>query len=161
MDDATPPKKPTRRILLGGALGAAAVGAAYAGGWYWFKVRTGDTEAMILSVLRRNLRDLEVREEDLRAFALELQERFAEHRRLAMLGMLAPLYEHVDLYDWVPGAQPSFRRFEDTVVGEFLMSTDFFEHGPDSGQPLTYYGPYTPYLRICGNPFAELDEPGG
>jgi|GEM_PF-1184412 len=147
-----------RRFLLYGAAGAAAVGAAYAGGWWWFKVRRGDTEDMIVSILKRHLAGLPVAEEDMRAFARHLQPRFARHRRLAMLGMLGPIYERVDVISWVPGSQPGFRRIEDAVVGEFLLSTDYFDEDADTSEGITYIGPYDAYARICGNPFARLEE---
>jgi hypothetical protein len=151
--------RPSRRkLLLGGAAGAAAVVAAYTGGWWWFKVRSGDTEDLVVSVLRRNLRGLAFAEEDMRSFARAVQGRFSSNRRLALLGMLGPLYEHIHVYKLLPRSYQSFRRFEDAVVGDFLLSTDFFEHRPEPEAPLTYHGLHDTYSRICANPFAQLDE---
>ncbi len=137
-----------RRFLLWGAAAAGVVGAAYAGGWWWFKVRTGDTEDLIVSVLRRHLGSLPISETDMRRFARKQQKRFAPNHRLAMLGMLGPVYERINIFELLPGSRVSFRRFEDVVVGEFLLSTDFFTREPNSGGALTYLGPYDPYERL-------------
>lgn len=147
-----------RRFLLYGAAGAAVLTAAYAGGWWWFKVRTGDTEELVMSVLRRHLKGMPIAEEDMRNFARSLQKRYSEHRRLAMLGMLGPIYERVDIYRLMPESRRSFRRFEDTVVGEFLLATDFFDNDADESEPIAYFGPYNTYSRICANPFARFEE---
>jgi hypothetical protein len=147
-----------RRFLFYGATGAALVAAAYCGGWYWLKVRQGDTEDLVVSVLRRHLKGLPVAEVDMRNFARSLQKRYSKHRRLAMLGMLGPIYERVDIISPLPNTRRSFRRFEDTVVGEFLLSTDFFDTDADTSEQISYFGPYSTYSRICSNPFAVLDE---
>lgn len=159
MTDHPMPKTFTRRrFLLYGASGAAVLAAAYAGGWWWFKVRNGDTEDLIVSVLRKHLKGMPIDEADMRNFARSLQKRYSAHRRLAMIGMLGPIYERLDIYRLMPETRKSFRRFEDTVVGEFLLSTDFFDNNEDISEPIAYFGPYNTYSRICANPFAQFDE---
>lgn len=146
-----------RRLLLTGAAGAAAIAAAYSGAWWYYKVRTGDTEDLIVSVLRRHLGAVPIKDSDMLRFARAVQERYAKNRRLAMMGMLGPIYQRVNVYKLLPSSYESFRRFEDAVVGDFLMSTDFFDRTRKAGTRLNYYGLYTSYERICGNPFAVLD----
>ena len=147
-----------RRLFAYGALAGAAATAAYTTGWWWFKVRTGDTQDLIIAVLRRHLDGLPVAEEDMRAFALALQPRYAQHTRLAQLGMLAPLYQRFNLFRFIPRTAASFRHFEDEVVAEFLFSTDFFDPERDPVEPVNYYGARDAERRICGNPFANFDE---
>ena len=151
------PKFNRRRLLLYGALAGAGLAAAYAGGWYWVRVRNGDTEDLIVSILRRRLRGLQVAPEDMRDFARALQPRFAQHSRLAMLGMLGPIYERVNVYRFLPYSALSFRRFENQIVQEFLLSSDFFAEGADPARPVQYFGARDPVRRICDNPFAVFD----
>lgn len=147
-----------RKLLLFGALGASAAAAAYSGGWYWFKVREGDTEELIVSILRRHLKGIPVEERHFHDYARSVQERYQDQRRLAMLGMLGPLYERVDVIALMPASSVPFRRFEDAVVGEFLMSTDYFRERADEREPLLYFGRYDPYVALCSNPLARFGE---
>jgi len=146
-----------RRFLLTGAAAGAALGAAYVGGWWYYRVRTGDTRGLVLSVLHRHLRHLQVEERDLKSFAEAMHERFSSQRRLAWMGMLGGVYEFVNIYNLVPQTRRGFRGFEDAIVSDFLLSTDFFDNGADDSQPLVYRHAHDPYERICANPFASFD----
>jgi hypothetical protein len=146
-----------RRLLAYCALTGVGACAAYGTGWWWFKVRPGDTEDLIVSVLRRNLAGMAVAEEDMRAFAQEVQPRYSDQPRLAQLGILAPLYERFNVYRHIPRTAFSFRRFEDEVVGEFLFSSNFFDAGRNTADPIEYYGARDPKRRICSNLFANFD----
>jgi hypothetical protein len=147
-----------RRLFAYSALIGVAATAAYSVGWWWFKVRQGDTEDLIVSVLRRHLRGLPVLEKDMRDFAQALQPRFAEHARLAQLGMFGPLYERFNVIRFVPGSATSFRYFEDLIVGEFLLSTDFFSAEREQDAEVQYFGARDTKRLICNNPFANFDE---
>lgn len=146
-----------RRLLALAALVGAAGGATYTGAWWYFKGRAGDTEAMILSILRRHLGPLRAREEDLRAFARALRPRFTQQRGMAMFGMLGPVYERVDLLRELPLVAASLQSFEDQVVGEFLLSTNVFTDWPGEPAPVEYLGLRAAGPLICQNPFARFE----
>lgn len=45
------------------------------------------------------------------------------------------------------------------IVGDFLISTDFFINKMDPQKPVKYTGIYDPYQRPCSNPFSNLFYP--
>ena len=47
-----------------------------------------------------------------------------------------------------------YQDHKNQIIGEFLLSTNFFYQNPDSSQQIRYQGLYDPYLRPCSNPFA-------
>lgn len=144
-----------RKLLLGGALGAGAAAALYSGGWWYFKVREPDPTDIILAVLRKHTARLIVRDEDLVAFAEAIRERHTHSATLAWMGMLGPVYRRLDIFHLTREMRGKMRRFEDEVVGEFLLSTDFFYRGADETRELRYLGVFDPYERQCMNPFVE------
>jgi len=146
-----------RLFTYGTLLGAWGMGA-YTVGWWWFKARKGNTESLILSILHRHLAGLPVAEEDMERFARAIQPRFARRVRLAQLGMLGPLYERFDLIRFIPGSAETFRSFEDLIVSEFLLSSDFFSPHRSEREPIRYFGLRDPSRGVCGNPFARFEE---
>lgn len=143
-----------RRLLLGGTLGVGAAFALYSGGWWYFKVREPDPTDIILAVLRRHLDKLIVKEEDLIAFAEAIREKHAHSKTLAWMGMVGPVYQRVDVFSLSSASRAKMRRFEDEIVSEFLLSTDFFHRGADESRELRYLGVFDPYKWKCMNPFA-------
>lgn len=45
------------------------------------------------------------------------------------------------------------------IVGDFLLSTDFFINKMDVTKPVKYIGIYDPYHKPCSNPFSNLFYP--
>lgn len=45
------------------------------------------------------------------------------------------------------------------IVGDFLLSTDFFTNKMDIKRPVKYIEVYDPYQRPCSNPFSNLFYP--
>lgn len=52
-----------------------------------------------------------------------------------------------------------YLQYRSDIVGDFLLSTDFFINKMDATQPVSYIGIYNPYLRPCSNPFSNLYYP--
>ncbi|MBL6448899.1 hypothetical protein JMN32_21485 [Fulvivirga sp. 29W222] len=52
-----------------------------------------------------------------------------------------------------------YLQYRSDIVGDFLLSTDFFINKMDRDKTVTYIGLYNPYLRPCSNPFSNLYYP--
>jgi len=143
-----------RKLLLGGALGAGAAAALYCGGWWYLKVREPDPTDILLAILRKHTARLIVKDEDLVAFVEAIKGRHEHSATLAWMGMLGPIYRHLDVFSLTREMRGKMRLLEDEVVGEFLLSTDFFHRGADEKRELRYLGVFDPYERQCMNPFA-------
>jgi len=52
-----------------------------------------------------------------------------------------------------------YRQYRSEIVGDFLLSTDFFMNKMDEDQALNYIALYHPYKRACSNPFSNLYYP--
>ncbi len=74
--------------------------------------------------------------------------------KLNKFSFLYPLYNYTNLLDKTPFAS-KIRSFEEKVVTNFLMSTDFFRNGADETKPVKYLFYYDPYAAPCQNPLAE------
>lgn len=142
--------KLTRRKLLafGGGLGVTALyGAAK---WRW-----GNPADVIVSILKRRVGFLSVDRESFHVFAksyLAFREEYLQQlRHLSAFSM--PL-GYFSPYGWVKQGH-AFRRLEDNVVSEYLLSTDFFHHGADERRPIQYVTFYDPMRSPCRNPFAR------
>lgn len=49
-----------------------------------------------------------------------------------------------------------YNQYRSDIIGDFLLSTDFFVNKMDTSKPVTYIGLYNPYMRPCSNPFSNL-----
>jgi hypothetical protein len=134
-------------IVNGSVAGAAGLGlaASYA---------LSSEESVIVAILRRRLGPLQVEAADLESFSRSYVKFRAGYRRqLRLLGSVAALLRLVTPYPFLNMGSP-FRRLEDNVVSNFLLSTDFFEHGADVARPLRYVGMFDPYVQPCRRLFA-------
>lgn len=52
-----------------------------------------------------------------------------------------------------------YSQYKSDLIGEFLLSTDFFMNQMDSSKEIKYIGLYSPYKRACSNPFSNLYYP--
>lgn len=50
-------------------------------------------------------------------------------------------------------------QYRSDIVGDFLLSTNFFMNKMDSSKTIDYIGLYNPYARPCSNPFSNLYYP--
>lgn len=49
-----------------------------------------------------------------------------------------------------------YRQYRSEIVGDFLLSTDFFIHKMEEDRAVNYIALYNPYKRACSNPFSNL-----
>lgn len=52
-----------------------------------------------------------------------------------------------------------YLQYRSDIVGDFLLSTDFFANKMDNNRTIKYIGLYNPYLRPCSNPFSNVFYP--
>jgi len=68
------------------------------------------------------------------------------------------------LLDYLPIPLPykyKYIQYRSEIVGDFLLSTDFFMNRMDTSKEVAYLGLYNPYKRPCSNPFSNLYYPEG
>ena len=145
-----------RRLLLGG-MGAAAVAVIGVAAFGKMGI-----EAEIVSVLRRRLAYLKLDDGGLQAFAKD--------QASAVVGKKIPTWNRLR-YHFLSAVSPSWKRYyrsydtrsriirtEDTLIQNYLLSTDFFLNGGDETQTIKYVAYYDP-MRPCQNPFARSPVP--
>jgi hypothetical protein len=142
-----------RRFLISLAALTVLVGAG--GRTFWLKLQPAS--ALIAAALRRHLEDLIVSREDVHRFAVDHARHISPKERFALgvLAPLAPLYVHIETLAKA-FAGKRLRRFEEAVVTNFLLGTDFFGPAADESRPIRYLGYPDPYVRPCGNPLARV-----
>ena len=60
-------------------------------------------------------------------------------------------------YGWLPlPFSVKYKEYRSNIVGDFLLSTDFFLNSMDEQGIITYIGYYEPYRRPCSSPFSNL-----
>ena len=141
-----------RRLLLGG-LGI--VGVAGIGAWGFGRMAA---RGQIEAALRRRLAFLRLDEAGVHAFAKD--------QVAALLGKRMPTWNRLR-YHFLSAVAPSFKRYyrladkrsriakaEDSLVANYLLSSDFFLNGADESRTVKYVAFYDP-LHPCGNPFAR------
>lgn len=137
-----------RKLLIGGGVVAAA--GAGLGVSYVF----AREEDAVKAVLRRRLSPLNIEEAELAKFSTDYVRSRRQYRsQFRLLGSVAALYQRITPYELLPMRSP-LRRLEDNIVSNFLLATDFFEHGADSTRPLRYQGLHDPYASPCRRLFA-------
>ncbi|MEM7034922.1 MAG: hypothetical protein AAF629_35610 [Chloroflexota bacterium] len=144
-------KKISRRLFLyAGLITSITAGL---GGWWFFKVRDGDIDRIIMAMIYKKLPYLNLDEAGVRAFASDYAQ-FIPEEKVTVLswgGVLSPIYQYTSLLN-----SARVDNLADTVARFYLISTDFFWHGEDETRLVKYLGLYDPYQRPCGNPFANL-----
>jgi hypothetical protein len=139
---------PSRRKFLAWSL-AAGIAPAYAlYAWRW-----GDPAAIIVAILKRRVGYLRVEHGSFYEFARTyVSSRREYERQLATLSAVSLPMQLISPYRWLRQGH-ALRRLEDSVVSDYLLSTDFFFHGADEQRAVTYVAFYDPYARPCSNPF--------
>ena len=138
-----------RRFLLLGAGGAVVIATGY-GVARWYR---GDPTSVIVALLERRLGYLHVDRTSFHRFATDYVESRKEYKQeLARMALFSLPYRYVTPYPLLKQGH-SLRRLESNVVSQYLLSTDFFEHGADESRPVVYVEFHDPYSIACRNPF--------
>ncbi len=141
-----------RRDFLVLALGAAVLGA---GAWIFGRTRRRPADT-IVAILREKLADLDLDEHDLRRYAEAYVETLPPTERALLVGLTGfALPSGTSLLGRRRPPPSPLRELEDSIVGGFLMSTDFFRDG--AARPPRFVQLYDPYAMPCRNPFARFD----
>lgn len=143
------PRLLSRRAWLAWILTAGALGTFGLVRW-----RRRDAADLVVAILERRVGFLQVDRESFAVFARDWLAVPSRARRPAQFAVVSGVFRHVNVYDWVPPGH-AFRRFEDAIVSNYLLSTDFFDHGADEARTVTYLGAYDPVSAICRNPFGR------
>lgn len=143
-------KKLSRRQV---GLGFLALSASL-GGYAAFKWFFGDPTEVTLAILRRRVGYLNVSSATLERFALDYAAWKGRRKQLAQLSVLALPLRVGTPYDFL-GTTSALRRLEDSVVSQFLLSTDFFFNDADTTRPVTYLSFYEPMSAVCRNPLCR------
>lgn len=140
-----------RRQLTGGLLALAVASAAVVGSLVNY-----DITDYIRQVLLRLLGPFEMAEADMAAFSRDFT------RPIDLKGwtgwmLRAGGWSHMDGYLAAAGPadiQPRFEGFDRTLLGAFILSTNYLEVYEAGGGQVVYSGLDAP----CSNPFARFDE---
>jgi hypothetical protein len=149
VNDVAPTAISRRKVLkysaLSAALAAAGIGIVYS---------RATSMDVVVAVLKRRLDPLGL-DVSYALFAAQYVEFRAEFRdKLRMLGSLAWFFRIGSPYEWLPMNHP-LRRMEDNIVSNFMLSTDYFEHGKAEGRQIRYVGWHDPYERPCRKFFGD------
>lgn len=115
-------------------------------------------EKVIFKILSKDLSHLNINEQLFTQFIREAREnnhwnkKFFNNKKQ----MLVRAYY---LLTYIPIPLPyeyKYLQYRSEIVGDFLLSTDFFMNKMDVNKKITYLGLYNPYKRPCSNPFSNL-----
>lgn len=136
-----------RRYVLLSGIGAAC-------GLLGLRIALSRDESAIAKVVYKRLPYLRLDDEGVRQFARDIKEQHvASSLRLHLIDAAGGLYtgsamsEHNKVND-------ALHHGEDRIVGQYLLSSDFFRNGADETRTVRYMGYYDPMVP-CNNPFAR------
>ncbi len=152
----------SRRSFL--SLGVLVIGLL-AISWVWLAFRRNQASDLVVAILRRRVGYLKTPPGCFQEFAESYLVDKAKYRELLdQLAVLAFPLTYVTIYPFL-SMNHGLRRLENTVVSQFLLSTDFFQNGADESRELKYIAYYDPYVAACRHPFrvaaAPLDAASG
>lgn len=145
------PLKLSRRRFIAGVAAALVLCSCYVAHWWWRYVRARDPSTLIRAIVERHARGMQIASADIDRFASDFGPELMGFtgNSAAWAGILAPAYRMLDLLAWSETLGSQLRLLEDHVMTRFLMSTDFFFNGADSGKPVRYLVLYDPLKHPC------------
>ena len=115
-------------------------------------------EEMLLKILRSDLKGLKVNEDTISKYLLDYKKENPLRFKSSKEQFIKASYL-LD-YPFVPNPyKHKYQQFRSLLVGNFLLSTDFFINKMDVAKEVNYMGIYNPHLRPCANPFSYLYYP--
>lgn len=133
---------------------------ASAGLYGAFKWLTGGPEDIVIAILHRRVGHFKIDAKVFSEFTKDyLTSKKGARKQLKILSVLSDPLEYVSPYRLLPFSNP-YRRLEDNVVSQFLLSTDFFQQGASIDNNINYLGFYDPLHAICRNPLMKHIEFG-
>lgn len=113
---------------------------------------------VIIKILKSDLSHLNVDDTLFEKFVTEAQQNNHWKKKFfdAKKQMFVRAYYILDsLYLPLP-YKYKYRQYRSEIVGDFLLSTDFFLNKMNPEKKVTYLALYNPYKRPCSNPFSNL-----
>ena len=115
-----------------------------------------DFETVVFKMLQHDLAFLKVRESDFTRFIQEARGSNYWNR----IHMDKKKRAFVILYFLLPNVglpyQFKYVQLRGLIVGNFLLSTDFFQNKMNEEAPITYIALFDPEITPCQNPFSNL-----
>lgn len=129
---------------------------AFVGSFLFF-----DFNQVVVKILSKDLSYLNIDESTFRTFTIEADQK--QHWQRKFFDWKKKLFMRFSyIADSVLPSFPykyKFIQYRSDIVGDFLLSTNFFINKMDPKQEVKYMGLYNPYLRPCSNPFSNLYYP--
>jgi hypothetical protein len=138
-----------RTFVISGAAVIVAGGA--------LRIALSDKESAVAKILHKRLPYLSLDSAGVAQFAKDaVAHDVIAGTKLRFLDGIGPLYTR---FDRSPGKKQNgdIRRGEERLVGEYLLSSDFFRNGADETRVVRYLGFYdgSKDISACSNPFAR------
>jgi hypothetical protein len=117
-------------------------------------------ESVIFSVLEKDVKNLNVSKEDIQKYAREAAKQNPFGFSTAKIKMVSA-YDQLETLGIKAGPFYSkYTQYRSMIVGNFLLSTDFFWSKLSASDKITYSGRiYSAYAYPCGNPFSDKFYP--
>jgi len=120
-----------------------------------------DFDKILFKILKNDLSYLKVKDDQIEKFIKEARNQ--NHWKRKYFDWKKQLFMRFgymidSIWQTFPYAY-KYRQYKSEIVGDFLLSTDFFLNEMDENQQINYIGLYNPYKRACSNPFSNLYYP--
>ena len=126
----------------------------FSGLWAGLRLGVEREGEMIGALLRRNLPYLQLEPDGVTSFSKDFYLRLPPllQKFLRWTWMIRPVFYLL----FTLQLSKRWKGFQDDIVEQYLLSSDFFLNDGNEGQIVHYRGYYDPYDRACTNPFAKF-----
>lgn len=132
-------------------LKVAGAGTALAATGFW-SIRSFQTG--IKAIILEDTQGLNLKEEELNKFLADAKkEMFWKKYDFTKKGFILA---HTWLGSSYLPYKIKYSQYRSTIVGTFLLSTDYFSNKMAPEKPVQYVAFYNPYKRPCASPFSDL-----
>ncbi|MEQ8475978.1 hypothetical protein [Fulvivirga sp.] len=143
-----------RRFIF---LGLLSLITALFGSFYFY-----DFDTVLFKIIKKDLAYLKLSNQQIETFVLDAKKenhwerKFFDWKKQYFMRvgfMIVSFWNSFPYYY-------KYNQYKSELVGDFLLSTDFFMNRMDVDADITYVALYNPYKRACSNPFSNLYYPG-
>lgn len=120
-----------------------------------------DFNTVVIKMLKKDLSHLKIDEASFETFVKEAeqkghwQSKFFDWKKKQLVRFSFMVDSILPTFPY----KYKYMQYRSDIVGDFLLSTDFFINKMDASKTVNYIGLYNPYLRPCSNPFSNLYYP--
>ena len=134
-------------------IGLLSLIAAVLGSFYLYSFDT-----VLFKIIKNDLSYLKLSDQQIDSFVLDAkrenhwQRKFFDWKKqyFMRIGFIAANFSKSFPYYY------KYNQYKGELVGDFLLSTDFFMNKMDTNKEINYMALYNPYKRACSNPFSNL-----